>query len=419
MRVPTFISSFGVAEISQSAASHRKQTGARIATTLMGLGLTLFVAGAAYAIPPADEVGPGFLPNPVTVVSTVPPNGDLNPYGVAFVPPGFPTGGTTSPGDILVSNFNSSANLQATGTTIVRVPTTGANTVFYQGPAGLGLTTALNVLRAGVVVVGNLPTTDGSCATATAGSLLVLDRSGHLVSTLTDATLINGPWDSTVFDEGNHAQLFVSNVLSGGLTRFDLNVWPGGVTVVKSLQIASGYSHRCDPAALVVGPTGLAYDSSRDILYVASTEDNAVYAVHGAGHATTDHGPGTVIYTDATHLHGPLGLVLAPDGHLIASNSDVINSDPTQPSELVEFTPQGQFVKQLSMDPAQGGSFGLALARSADDTIRFAAVDDNASNMTIWTLPNPQPDRFFFSFSAPLNTDPTRLQSAQSSAASR
>jgi hypothetical protein len=389
VREQTVVSSYGTAESSQSAASHQKQRGRRIATGLLSVGLALALAGAAFG----SDVDQGILPNPVTVVSTVPPNGDLNPYGVAFVPQGFPAGGTTSPGDILVSNFNNSANLQGTGTTIVRVPTTGPTTVFFQGASGLGLTTALNVLRAGLVIVGNLPTADGSCATAAAGSLLVLDRSGNLLTQLTDATLIQGPWDSTVFDRGDRAQLFVSNALSGGVTRFDLKVGPSGVTVTKSLQIASGYSHRCDPAALVVGPTGLAYDSFRDILYVASTEDNAVYAVYGAGHATADHGPGAVIYMDNTHLHGPLGLVLAPDGHLITSNADVINSDPNQPSELVEFSRNGRFVKQLSMDPAQGGSFGIGLA-SGDDTILFASVDDNAATLTIWTLPNPQPDGF-------------------------
>ncbi len=418
MREQTVVSSYGTAPTSPSPAAHRKQTAGRIAIGLLSVGLTLSLAGAARAADSADDVGPGFLPDPVRVVSTVPPNGDLNPYGVAFVPPGFPTGGTTSPGDILVSNFNSSANLQGTGTTIVRIPATGPNTVFYQGESGLGLTTALNVLRAGVVVVGNLPTADGTCATATAGSLLVLDRNGHLLTTLTDAALINGPWDSAVFDRGSQVQLFVSNALSGGVTRFDLHVRPGGVTVMKSLQIASGYSHRCDPAALVVGPTGLAYDSSRDILYVASTEDNAVYAVYGAAHATSDHGPGTVIYMDNTHLHGPLGLVLAPDGHLIASNSDVINSDTNQPSELVEFTTEGQFVKQLSMDPAQGGSFGLALAPAADESSTFAAVDDNASTLTIWTLPSPRPDRFF-RFESLLNNGSARVQSARPPSLSR
>ena len=381
------VRSFGAGEGSHAAASHLQQRTGRIATGLLGVSLALALAGPVQA--------QGILPDPVTVVSTVPPNGDVNPYGVAFVPPGFPTGGTTAPGDILVSNFNNSANLQGTGTTIVRIPKTGPTTVFFQGASGLGLTTALNVLRKGLVIVGNLPTADGSCATAQAGSLLVLDSSGTLLTTLTDANLINGPWDSTIFDMGNRVQLFVSNALSGGITRFDLQVGSGGVTIVKSLQIASGYSHRCDPAALVVGPTGLAYDPFRDVLYVASTEDNAIYAVYGAGHATADKGPGAVIYTDDTHLHGPLALVLAPNGDLITSNADVINSDPNQPSELVEFTREGRFVKQLSMDPGQGGSFGIGLARAGDDTIRLAAVDDNAANLTIWTLPDPEPRRPF------------------------
>src|SRR5271165_1061262 len=62
-----------------------------------------------------------FLPSPVRTVSTVPANGDLNPYGVAFVPRHFDRGsGPLKHGDILVSNFNNSSNLQGTGTTIVR-----------------------------------------------------------------------------------------------------------------------------------------------------------------------------------------------------------------------------------------------------------------------------------------------------------
>src|SRR4029077_11552883 len=70
----------------------------------------------------ADDDDRPFLPGPVRAVSTVPANGDGNPYGVAFVPPNFPAGGTINPGDILVSNFNSSSGLQGTGTTIVDVP---------------------------------------------------------------------------------------------------------------------------------------------------------------------------------------------------------------------------------------------------------------------------------------------------------
>src|SRR5579863_9182613 len=71
----------------------------------------------------------GLIPNEMTA-STIPPNGDLNPYGVAFVPRGFVAGGSLLPGDVLVSNFNSSSNTQGTGTTIVKVTPHGQTAVF-------------------------------------------------------------------------------------------------------------------------------------------------------------------------------------------------------------------------------------------------------------------------------------------------
>jgi hypothetical protein len=84
-------------------------------------------------------------------------------------------------------------------------------------------------------------------------------------------------------------------------------------------------------------------------------------------------------------LHGPLGMAMAPNGHLLTSNNDAINSDPNQPSEIVEFTIEGKFVKQISMDPAQGGSFGLAV-QAMGKTVTFAAVDDATNLFLIWTL---------------------------------
>jgi hypothetical protein len=80
-------------------------------------------------------------------------------------------------------------------------------------------------------------------------------------------------------------------------------------------------------------------------------------------------------------------MAAAPNGHLLVSNNDAINSDPNQPSEIVEFTITGQFVKQISMDPNQGGSFGLNVQTSGL-TARFAAVDDNQNDLNVWTLPN-------------------------------
>ena len=137
-----------------------------------GLAFLLSLAMTLALAPAGSEAGNAFLPSVVNS-STVPADGDLNPYGVAIVPPGFPGGGAIKPGDILVSNFNNSKNLQGTGTTIVRVTPSGQSSVFYQGPPGVGLTTALGVLQAGYVLVGAVPSTDGTSATG-----LIPGRSG-------------------------------------------------------------------------------------------------------------------------------------------------------------------------------------------------------------------------------------------------
>ena len=93
--------------------------------------------------------------------------------------------------------------------------------------ARLGLSTALGVLRAGFVLVGNVPTKDGTSPTA--GSLLVINRSGSQIAEwMPPAAKINGPWDLTIFDEGDQAKVFVSNVLDGTVTRLDVSIDDNG-----------------------------------------------------------------------------------------------------------------------------------------------------------------------------------------------
>jgi hypothetical protein len=156
----------------------------------------------------ASDKDPGFIDhfsNLTAVGSTVPANGDVNPYGIAVVPV---TKGALVAKNVLVSNFNNVSNLQGTGTTIVEIDPTGGLTVFASldagslpgsCPGGVGLTTALVALRSGFVVVGSLPTTDGTAATAQAGCLIVLNSMGQPVMTLA-GNGINGPWDMTALD---------------------------------------------------------------------------------------------------------------------------------------------------------------------------------------------------------------------------
>ena len=150
-----------------------------------------------------------------TTFSTVPANGDVNPYGVAIVPKSH---GALTAGDVLVSNFNNAGNQQGTGTTIVEISPGGQQKLFATiRPTKfrpVGLTTALVVLRSGWVIVGSLPAADGTSATMQPGELFVLD-SGGKVREMIKGYGIDGPWDATALDLGSSADLFVSNVLNG------------------------------------------------------------------------------------------------------------------------------------------------------------------------------------------------------------
>ena len=176
--------------------------------------------------------------------------------------------------------------------------------------------------------------------------------------------------------------MFVSNVNNGTVTRLNLTVSPTGITVKSATVIASGYSVALNSRGADPGPTGLAYDRDTDILYVASTNDNEVFAVAHAGSRSGSSGTGAIVFKDP-HLRGPLALVFAPNGDLLTANGDAVNQDPTQPSEIVEFTKRGKFVTQFNVDAMQGGAFGLSVARIGRDTDRLAYIDDVSNTVTV------------------------------------
>jgi hypothetical protein len=352
------------------------------------------VASLPMAAAFADDGEGAFLPR-LIVSSTVPSNGDLNPYGVAFVPQNFPRGGSISPGDVLISNFNNTNNVQGTGTTIVQLtlngtvvpsvaPGSGGTAVTFFTSKPTGLTTALGVLQGGFVLVGNVPS-DGTFATISQGSLQIIDRHGKLIKVVNDNVFLDSPWDLTINDNGYQAQVFVSNVKSGTVSRLDLAVGSSDVTVLRETRIAMGYTVQANTAAVILGPTGLAYDRTTDILYVASTADNEIFAVPHAGNAVSPVVTGTPIFANQ-HLRGPLALVFAPNGNLLTANGDAVNADPTHPSEIVEFTKSGEFVREFNVDAGQGGAFGIATVLSGNPPFNFAAVDDVPNVVSVYSL---------------------------------
>jgi len=342
-----------------------------ILAVVLAIVPTLALASGGSFIGPLNKVS--------TIASTVPGSGDQNPYGTFVVPTSV---GNLVQGDILVSNFNNGANLQGTGTTIMEVSPDGKTVnVFAQinasslpgkCPGGVGLTTALVVLQRGWVIVGSLPTTDGTSATAGAGCLIVLDSNGNVVETFT-GSLINGPWDMTVSDAGSQAALFVTNVLNGTVAAGGKVVNQGTVLRINldvpnqgqgnnrpsrqgTTVIGSGFSERTDPAALVIGPTGVGLGSN-GTLYVADSLNNRIAAIpHALTRNTTAHAGNDVTANGA--INDPLGLTIAPNGDILVANGNN--------GRIVETTPSGTQVAKKLVDntgtpPGAGCLFGLAV----------------------------------------------------------
>ncbi|MBO1413474.1 hypothetical protein J0670_02515 [Streptomyces sp. FH025] len=337
-----------------------------------------------------------------TVASTVPENGDVNPYGVFTIRE---STGALHRGNILVSNFNNSANPpageQGRGTTLVQITPGGTRTTFATidpkhlpgpCPGGVGLTTALTVLPGGWVVVGSLPTADGTSATAQAGCLLVLDKHGTVRETIAGDG-INGPWDLTAVSSERRgergvrtvqSELFVTNVLNGTVAGGGAEVDEGTVLRitlrsegdqppqrVATTEIGSGFPERTDPAALVVGPTGvgLGHDGT---LFVADTVLSRITAIPDALNRKDSAGIGRVISSGGA-LNGPLGMAIAPGGDILTVNGGDGN--------IVETTPAGRqvAVKQINNEgtpPGAGALFGLALDLDRD-AVYFVNNADN------------------------------------------
>jgi len=338
-------------------------------------------AAVAFAVAPSAQAGgppPSFIGQfhkIKTIASTVPHNGDVNPYGVAVVRH---SEGKLVQGNVLVSNFNNSKNLQGTGTTIVQITPGGHRTVFAHirrsnlpgpCPGGVGLTTALDILPGGWVVVGSLPTKNGMSATARAGCLIVVSNSGRPVETLSGHG-INGPWDMTAISNGSVAALFVTNVLNGTVAASPNVVHKGTVLrlvlklqgsnpplLVRRTVIGSGFAERTDPAALVVGPTGVGLNA-RGTLFVADSASNRITRIRNAVFRNHSAGTGSVV-TSGGRLSTPLGLIIAPNGHVLTVNGG--------DGQLVETTPGGMQIAHRFLDRTPppplgaGALFGLAL----------------------------------------------------------
>lgn len=329
-----------------------------------------------------------------TIASTVPKNGDVNPYGIFVVRQ---SAGRLHRGDVLVSNFNAKSNEQGTGKTIVQISPSGHRTLFAhisnrqvagRCPGGVGLTTALEVLNGGWVVVGSTPSSNGMTATAKAGCLIVLNRNGQVAETF-HGHGINGPWDSTTAEHGRVADLFVTNVLNGNVQGKTTVVNEGTVLrltlllrrhgapqLASTTKVASGLAEQQSSTAFLLGPTGVGL-GRHDTLYVANTQNSVITAIPNALVRPGSAGTGTMV-SSGGDLNAPLGMAIAPNGDILIVNGN--------DGRIVETTPGGAQIAARYLDrtpPAPlgaGALFGLAV-KPGGHGIYF--VDDDMNNLRL------------------------------------
>lgn len=340
------------------------------------------------------------------LTSTIPENGDVNPYAVVVAPV---SAGAIAKDDVLVDNFNNSANLQGAGTTIIRYrPSTRETKLFAQVPqtlkdcpGGVGLTTAMTMLKSGWVIVGSLPSTDGTTRTKGDGCLLVFDANGHHVATWSGAK-INGPWGNmATIDRGDSATLFISmagygiqgpEVLDSAtntpailhqatILRLELTIANGRVPAVKNQTvIGDGFSQRADKDAFLFGPTGLALGPD-DTLYISDGLDNQIHAIAEASTRSTSANTGRLV-TKGGMLAGPLAMVMTSTGHLVVCNGrngQAIEIDPVSGKQLyARWLDQNQ----AQSPPGNGDLFGIAMT---PDGKGFYYVEDEVNALVLAT----------------------------------
>jgi len=371
---------------------------------ILGLSLTLSGVYAAHAAtaPNTTEDAKGFLEKPrhhVMLSSTIPENGDQNPYALIVAQV---STGTIQAGDVLMDNFNDSSNLQGTGASVVDYnPTTKKLTTFAQipkklegCPGGVGLSTAMTLLKSGWLIVGSTPSTNGTTATKGDGCLIILDNHGKVAGTISGPN-INDPWGNmAVIDRGDSATLFVSNtgfgvgapdpnwtvVNKATVLRIELAIADGKPPEVKSQTvIASGLSERAARDVFIIGPTGLALGPDGKTLYVSDALNNRVVSIPDAATRDSSAGVGTELTKDGL-LHRPLAMILAPNGHLLVTNGrngQVVEIDPATGKQLYA---QWIDTDKAQVPPGNGDLFGIALTPNGDG---FYYVEDDMNLLVL------------------------------------
>jgi hypothetical protein len=386
-------------KFSKSRPSQATRWSARPRHSIALLVLAGLGAGLALVAMAAEQRGfLETLKRHSILTSTVPGNGDQNPYAIVVAPV---SAGKVQRDDVLVDNFNDRNNLQGLGTTIVVFsPSTKKLALFAaiprnlpQCPGGVGLTTAMTMLKTGWVIVGSLPSQDGTTKTKGAGCLIVLDSEGNVAGTISGPN-INGPWGNmAVIDNGATATLFVSNtgfdvgppeegspiVEKATVLRIELSIPAGKPPIVtRQTVIASGLGEQADKDVFIIGPTGLVLGAG-GVLYVSDALGNRIAAIANAATRSDNAGTGETITKDGL-LKRPLAMTTAPNGHLIVTNGlngQAVEIDPVMRTQIY-----ARWIdpNKAQSPPGSGDLFGIAMTPVGDG---FYYVEDEVNMLAL------------------------------------
>jgi hypothetical protein len=308
-----------------------------------------------------------------TIGSTVDPmNGDQNPYGLAIAPTSM---GLLTAGDLVICNFNDSANVQGNGTTIEILPPTPGSTPtrMVQDPNLKGC--------AALAIADN----DAPWAAAYSNLAPFYSATGALVSTLSAGPWA-GPWGEAyapAFGATGAPTFVTSNATSGSIVRVNF----AGTTFTT---IATGFSLNSGAVpGNILGAAGLTYDAENDTLFVVDSNTNRVvafagYSTLGANAIVVEadgsfSGPSaasaSVLYS-GTPLNAPISAAQLFNGDLVVGN--------TGNNLLVEISPAGNVVGTQNLDTgAVGALFGIVATGTDAASTKIYFNDDNDNTVKV------------------------------------
>jgi hypothetical protein len=311
-----------------------------------------------------------------------PATGDVNPYGldVAKV-----SSGKISAGDLVVCDFNDSANVQGTGDAIVALhPQIGSTPRSIAHAGSLLGCNALAMAPNGTIWLAAFGANDNP----------IFSSSGTLFSTLS-----NGPWHHPFgqafvppVNSISVPAFYVSNAGDGSIVR--VYVYPG--PSFRFSVIATGFPVNHGVPGSILSPSGLNYDntSGKDRLYIVDGTNNTLYAIDrvsgftansltvngltfGGKYAFDAH----VIYHGAP-LNGPISSAILPGGNIVLGNT----LDPNGKNLMVEISPAGKLLDVKNVDTgAAGAIFGMVATGTTLSNTRLYFNDDNDNTVKVLT----------------------------------